>query len=102
MYRQQELVDSIVNGNLDSGGNTKRQRTEGLSWADELGSDQLHLKLLCGGDLLESFGKPGLWKDEDVSRAGCCGCPGRLRRSGFCISNCSRAFFWGKMSLTLC
>jgi hypothetical protein len=25
------------------------------------------LKLLCGADLLESFGTPGLWADEDVS-----------------------------------
>lgn len=25
------------------------------------------VKLLCGGDLLESFGTPGLWADEDVS-----------------------------------
>ena len=24
------------------------------------------VKLLCGGDLLESFAVPGLWKDEDV------------------------------------
>lgn len=27
------------------------------------------LKLLCGADLLESFGTPGLWADEDVSNA---------------------------------
>lgn len=25
------------------------------------------VKLLCGADLLESFGTPGLWADEDVS-----------------------------------
>ena len=25
------------------------------------------LKLLCGADLLESFGTPGLWSDDDVS-----------------------------------
>lgn len=24
------------------------------------------VKLLCGGDMLESFAVPGLWKDEDV------------------------------------
>lgn len=53
-----------MNGNVD--GSSKRPRTEELSWAHQLGSDQLHMKLLCGGDLLESFGKPGLWKDEDV------------------------------------
>ena len=26
----------------------------------------VELKLLCGADLLESFGTPGLWKDEDI------------------------------------
>lgn len=26
----------------------------------------VQVKLLCGADLLESFGKPGLWADEDV------------------------------------
>ena len=26
------------------------------------------LKLLCGADLLESFGTPGIWKSEDVGR----------------------------------
>lgn len=29
-------------------------------------SDSVKVKLLCGGDLLESFGTPGLWTDEDV------------------------------------
>ncbi|XP_055636860.1 nicotinamide/nicotinic acid mononucleotide adenylyltransferase 3 isoform X2 [Toxorhynchites rutilus septentrionalis] len=29
-------------------------------------SGHVQLKLLCGGDLLESFAKPGLWKDEDI------------------------------------
>ena len=29
--------------------------------------DTIQLKLLCGGDVLESFAVPGLWKDEDVS-----------------------------------
>lgn len=28
--------------------------------------DNVQLKLLCGGDLLESFAVPGLWKDEDI------------------------------------
>ncbi|XP_043233753.1 nicotinamide/nicotinic acid mononucleotide adenylyltransferase 3-like isoform X5 [Amphibalanus amphitrite] len=64
LHHHQELIDSIVNGNLDN--STKRQRTDGLSWASELGSEQLHVKLLCGGDLLESFDRPGLWKDEDI------------------------------------
>lgn len=28
--------------------------------------DVPHVKLLCGGDLLESFAVPGLWKEEHV------------------------------------
>ena len=32
----------------------------------------VQLKLLCGGDLLESFAVPGLWADEDVSTVVSC------------------------------
>lgn len=28
--------------------------------------DTPHLKLLCGADVLESFGVPNLWKSEDI------------------------------------
>lgn len=27
----------------------------------------INVRLLCGGDLLESFAVPGLWSDEDVN-----------------------------------
>ena len=30
----------------------------------------VQLKLLCGGDLLESFAVPNLWSDSDVSTRG--------------------------------
>lgn len=30
-------------------------------------NDTVHVKLLCGADLLESFGTPNLWHSEDVS-----------------------------------
>lgn len=30
-------------------------------------ANRVVVKLLCGADLLESFGTPGLWADEDVS-----------------------------------
>lgn len=33
---------------------------------DSLADFNIELKLLCGADLLESFGTPGLWKDEDI------------------------------------
>jgi len=31
-----------------------------------LENDSVEVKLLCGADLLESFGTPGLWKDADI------------------------------------
>lgn len=31
----------------------------------------INVRLLCGGDLLESFAVPGLWNDEDVSIMEC-------------------------------
>lgn len=31
-------------------------------------SEPVSVKLLCGADLLESFGTPGLWADEDVKQ----------------------------------
>lgn len=30
-------------------------------------NDPISVKLLCGADLLESFGTPGLWLDDDVN-----------------------------------
>jgi len=30
------------------------------------GEDPIQVKLLCGGDLLESFNKPGVWAAEDI------------------------------------
>lgn len=41
-----------------------------LKWIPDVKSDTrapIKVKLLCGADLLESFGTPGLWADEDVS-----------------------------------
>ncbi|XP_047740667.1 uncharacterized protein LOC108674122 isoform X2 [Hyalella azteca] len=77
----QDLMDSAVNGNLD--GSVKRQRMDNsVPWLSHLttalssvGSggggrhlqqDPVTVKLLCGADLLESFGKPGVWKEEDI------------------------------------
>ncbi|KAA0185830.1 hypothetical protein HAZT_HAZT004546 [Hyalella azteca] len=78
---QMDLMDSAVNGNLD--GSVKRQRMDNsVPWLSHLttalssvGSggggrhlqqDPVTVKLLCGADLLESFGKPGVWKEEDI------------------------------------
>jgi len=40
-----------------------------LDWISDTGSQQgpIEVKLLCGGDLLESFSVPGLWKEEDIT-----------------------------------
>jgi len=40
------------------------------SWLPGLGAGSqgpLSFKLLCGGDLLESFSVPGLWKEDDIT-----------------------------------
>ena len=36
-----------------------------LSWLDKEHTN-VKMKLLCGGDLLESFDTPGVWTEEDV------------------------------------
>ncbi|CAL4218296.1 unnamed protein product, partial [Meganyctiphanes norvegica] len=63
-----DSIDSFVNGNVDP--SVKRQRLDGTAtWMSHLegSSETVNLKLLCGADLLESFGRPGLWKEEDVT-----------------------------------
>ncbi|XP_045110989.1 nicotinamide/nicotinic acid mononucleotide adenylyltransferase 1-like isoform X4 [Portunus trituberculatus] len=65
--RGRELIDSMVNGNVDP--TVKRQRVDGsTAWLTHLSgsTDTVTIKLLCGADLLESFARPGLWKDEDI------------------------------------
>ncbi|XP_066966755.1 nicotinamide/nicotinic acid mononucleotide adenylyltransferase 1 isoform X5 [Macrobrachium rosenbergii] len=66
-HHARELLDSVVNGNVDP--SVKRQRLDASqSWLNHLttSTDPVCVKLLCGADLLESFAKPGLWKDEDI------------------------------------
>ena len=49
---------------------TKIANSESSDWLPDLGStDQgpITFKLLCGGDLLESFAVPGLWNEEDLT-----------------------------------
>lgn len=62
-----DSIDSFANGNVDP--SVKRQRLDGVAtWMNHLegSSESVNLKLLCGADLLESFGRPGLWKEEDI------------------------------------
>ncbi|XP_060584824.1 nicotinamide/nicotinic acid mononucleotide adenylyltransferase 1-like isoform X2 [Ruditapes philippinarum] len=51
--RNEEYIDRV-----NSPGHTNNK--------DESENENVQLKLLCGGDLLESFAVPGLWKDEDI------------------------------------
>ncbi|RXG52932.1 Nicotinamide/nicotinic acid mononucleotide adenylyltransferase 1, partial [Armadillidium vulgare] len=65
----QDMVDSAINGNIETI-TSKRQRMETghPHWLTQLAvsSDPVRVKLLCGADLLESFRRPGLWKEEDI------------------------------------
>lgn len=51
-------VDTIENDNLPEWIPTNIKDYEG---------ENVHVKLLCGADLLESFAVPGLWLEEDVT-----------------------------------
>ena len=44
-------------------------RLQSISNMNESSSGPIQLKLLCGADLLESFGTPGLWQEQDVSNS---------------------------------
>jgi nicotinamide mononucleotide adenylyltransferase len=72
LQHHQTLINSIVQGQSDANRNTIDN--EDLEWIPESirnneMADQIpiQIKLLCGGDLLESFATPGLWAEEDVS-----------------------------------
>ncbi|XP_028266531.1 nicotinamide/nicotinic acid mononucleotide adenylyltransferase 1 [Parambassis ranga] len=45
----------------------KRRIEENESSAHHSRGDGIHLMLLCGADVLESFGIPNLWKQEDIT-----------------------------------
>ncbi|XP_069679323.1 nicotinamide/nicotinic acid mononucleotide adenylyltransferase 3 isoform X1 [Periplaneta americana] len=66
-YHQNQL-NSILNSNNESP--NKRQRRDDLLWIpDDVkfhSGGPVQVKLLCGADLLESFGTPGLWTDDDI------------------------------------
>lgn len=67
----QSVINSCLQGDIN--GNSNGINNNGVLMPDWLPpdlrdyADQVHLKFLCGADLLESFAKPGLWQDEDVS-----------------------------------
>ena len=73
LQHHQNLLNAVL---LDSPNDTKhRSDGQDTNWIPENiknSSDRtpIQIKLLCGADLLESFGTPGLWADEDVSLLG--------------------------------
>lgn len=40
---------------------------DSINFKDSNQNRGLNVRLLCGGDLLESFAVPGLWSEDDVS-----------------------------------
>ena len=94
----QDMLDSAVNGNVDPA--VKRQRLDTTApWLGQLAgsSDPVKVKLLCGADLLESFGKPNLWKEEDVSSFLCIFIKNFITKNFYHIF--SSKYFWLKILL---
>lgn len=65
----QNQLNAVINGN-DEYNNINE---DDISWIpthvvkNNNIVEPICIKLLCGADLLESFGTPGLWSDEDVN-----------------------------------
>jgi len=57
----QSHINQIMAENI----NNDRNSNNNL-WHNDHNYNGVKIKLLCGGDLLESFGTPGLWSDEDI------------------------------------
>lgn len=60
-HHKQNIINNLA-------ANRKRKLDESQPAPNESSQadSNVELKLLCGADLLESFGTPGLWKDEDI------------------------------------
>jgi len=70
----QTILNSVTNTN-NAVNSAKRQKLEDLNnmnnneqKTDWDLSQPVHIMLLCGADLLESFGVPNLWKDSDIAQ----------------------------------
>ncbi|RZC42954.1 nicotinamide mononucleotide adenylyltransferase 1 [Asbolus verrucosus] len=65
------MLQNYVNALLHPSRNNydKLNEDDNINWLpDNLKDccDSVQIKLLCGADLLESFGTPGLWSDDDI------------------------------------
>lgn len=68
LQHHQNLLNAIL---LDSTDMKNQLDVEDLDWVpenigNEIDKSPIQIKLLCGADLLESFGKPGVWDERDV------------------------------------
>lgn len=71
LQHHQNLLNSWV---FDTQDVKHHSEIEDMDWIPEkiknsatMERNPIQVKLLCGADLLESFGTPGLWAEEDVS-----------------------------------
>uniref|UniRef100_A0A3B5A0D8 Nicotinamide-nucleotide adenylyltransferase n=1 Tax=Stegastes partitus TaxID=144197 RepID=A0A3B5A0D8_9TELE len=67
-HHYEELLAMENNDDVDTVKYAKKRRIQDCfeSSSNHKGSDGLQLMLLCGADVLESFGIPNLWKPEDI------------------------------------
>ncbi|XP_056589287.1 nicotinamide/nicotinic acid mononucleotide adenylyltransferase 1 [Triplophysa dalaica] len=71
-HHHEELISNEnIDDDVDKGKRRKRRKLEqnenaGQSSCINLNADTPQLKLLCGADVLESFGVPNLWKTDDI------------------------------------
>ncbi|XP_008207057.1 uncharacterized protein LOC100121756 isoform X1 [Nasonia vitripennis] len=70
LQHHQTLLDEVVQGQAAANSNVDE---EDLTWIPDVlrngdtgDPSPVRIKLLCGGDLLESFATPGLWAEEDI------------------------------------
>ncbi|KAL8582899.1 hypothetical protein ACOMHN_043492 [Nucella lapillus] len=74
MTHHQATIESQHNGNIKPTLTKRRRKINVIEDVDNNadrsmdGEEAPTVKLLCGADLLESFGTPGLWADEDIEK----------------------------------
>ncbi|XP_014222771.1 uncharacterized protein LOC106649709 isoform X2 [Trichogramma pretiosum] len=80
LEHHQRCIDSWINqddannSNSPAQNNQTSEQDDDLKWIPEKvrsnepdETQEVQIKLLCGGDLLESFSKPGLWDEADIA-----------------------------------
>lgn len=77
LRHHQAILDGTVTNKMNNPAPSKRRRRDKRDFINEdddnanynirnKTDNTVNLRLLCGADLLESFGTPGLWSDEDI------------------------------------